>query len=110
MNEEKEKKALAIKREEDGTCKVVAYGEGPAAEAIIEKAREHDVDVVRDSREMERILEEKKSEEGAVPERIYGLISEIVSFVTELNDEWVKRNFGEGEAEASTVTETIGLE
>jgi len=105
-----EKKALAIKREEDGTCKVVAYGEGPAAEAIIEKAREHDVDVIRDSQEMERILEERRSEEGAVPERIYGLISEIVSFVTELNDQWVKRSFEGGEAEASTVTETVEIE
>lgn len=108
MNEEK--KALAIKREEDGTCKVVAYGEGPAAEAIIEKAREHDVNIVQDSQEMERILEEGRSEEGAVPERIYGLISEIVSFVTELNDEWIRRNFEGGEAEASAVAETIELE
>jgi flagellar biosynthesis protein len=97
--EEREKKAVALKREEDGTLKVIASGTGKDAEALIEKAREHNVEVIRDPDEIEKIL--KGQEKPAVPEKIYGIISEIVSFVTEVNDAWLTRGAVTGEEEVT---------
>lgn len=90
-----EKKALAIKREEDGTQRVVAFGTGKEAEAIIEKARDHNIEIVQDPDEVDRILKEEREgmRERVIPGKIYSLISEVVSFVTELNDAWVRKNF-----------------
>jgi flagellar biosynthesis protein len=107
MEKADEKKALAVKREEDGTLKVVAYGRGRDAEAIIEKAREANVEIVRDPEEIDKILEGER--EKAVPEKIYQLIGEIVTFVTELNEEWFKKDFGEGaKATAEVMEECAG--
>jgi flagellar biosynthesis protein len=107
MEKAEDKKALAIKREEDGALKVIAYGQGRDAEAIIEKARENDIEVVRDPEEVVRILEHEK--EKAVPEKIYQLIGEIVTFVTELNEEWFKKDFGEeSKATAEVIEECAG--
>ncbi len=97
--EEREKKALALKREEDGTLRVIASGTGKDAEAIIEKARQHDVEVLQDPDEIDRIL--KGEEKPAVPEKIYGIVSEIVSFVTELNDAWLTQAALPGEEEVT---------
>jgi type III secretion system FlhB-like substrate exporter len=85
-----EKKALAIKREEDGTQSVIAFGTGKDAEAILEKAASHNIEIVQDPDEIERILSREKKD--VVPERIYSLISEVVSFVTELNELWVRKS------------------
>ena len=90
-----EKKALALKREEDGTYRVVAFGTGKDAEAIIEKAREHQIEIIQDPDEIEKILNEEQKR--AVPEKIYSLISEVVSFVAELNEAWVRKDFDAGE-------------
>jgi len=97
--EESEKKALALKREEDGTLRVIASGTGKDAEAILEKARQHDVEIIQDPGEIDRILQGE--EKPAVPEKIYGIISEIVSFVTELNDAWVTQAAVPGEEEVT---------
>lgn len=94
LNNSEEKKAIAIKREEDGTLRVVAYGTGSEAEAIIEKARECDIEVVRDSEEIKRVMGSGE----AIPDRIYGLISEIMMFVTELDEAWVEKDFEGREA------------
>jgi flagellar biosynthesis protein len=101
--EDHEKKAVALKREEDGSLRVVACGTGRDAEAIIEKAREHDIEIVQDRDEVEKIL--KGDEKPAIPEKIYALVSEIVSFVTELNEAWINENLVSGEEELTKTEE-----
>ncbi|MDQ7823761.1 MAG: EscU/YscU/HrcU family type III secretion system export apparatus switch protein [Candidatus Eremiobacteraeota bacterium] len=93
-----ERKALAVRREEDGTLSVLAYGEGEEADAIIERARESEVEIVKDEEEIRRLLGGTAPQ--AVPNKIYSLVAEIEAFVTELNEAWLRRDTGTVEEES----------
>ncbi len=75
---EKEKIVIAVKEEE-----VLAVGKGALAEEILKKAEEHKVPVVSDEEKAEKIL--GLPEDTHLPPEIYGIISEILRFLSKAN-------------------------
>ncbi|GAB6100700.1 EscU/YscU/HrcU family type III secretion system export apparatus switch protein [Halanaerocella petrolearia] len=85
MKKEKEE-AVALKYDinQDQAPKVVAKGQGSLAKEIINKAEEHDIAIEEDKDLVEVLLQLELGEE--IPEELYQVIAEILSFVFGLED------------------------
>jgi len=84
MNEPKvtsRKKAVALKYSpEEGQAPVItAKGKGFVAEAIIAKAREHDVPIQEDHSLVEVLS--KLDIDQEIPQELYQLVAEVLSFI-----------------------------
>lgn len=87
--------AVAMRMGADGRPKVVAAGQGAAAEEIVAKAQASGVEVRQDA-EMVNELLQAETEGAHIDSRIYELMTSIVNFAQELNDAWVAQgNFEE---------------
>jgi len=73
-------KAVAVRRGSGYGMddEVLAVASGPAAEAMVERAREQGLEVHRDPDLVEQMTT------GAIPRRIYEVVAEVVSFVAQL--------------------------
>ena len=74
----KEKIVIAVKGEE-----VLAAGKGTAGEEILRRAEKHKIPVVKEPEKAKKIL--GLSEQTYLPPEVYGIISEIVSFLSRAN-------------------------
>ncbi len=87
-----EKKAVAVEHLPDGTTRVVAAATGVEAEKMIAKAQASGVDVQRSPEEVDQLL--RSENEGTnVPPEVYELMSVVINFTQELNDQWLRENY-----------------
>jgi flagellar biosynthesis protein FlhB len=75
--------ALRYRRGEDKAPRVVAKGQGLAAERIREVARENGVPIVRDV-PLARLLHKRVKVGGAVPAETYKAVAAVLAFVWKL--------------------------
>ncbi|MEQ8172348.1 MAG: EscU/YscU/HrcU family type III secretion system export apparatus switch protein [Candidatus Eremiobacterota bacterium] len=88
--EDKEKVAVVLRfdPEQDSAPRIVAAGKGETAEQIIEVAEQGEIPVYKDGN-LARTLSD--FEVGAViPGELYELIAEVLIFLYQLNEEWIK--------------------
>lgn len=81
---EKKKQAVALSYEVgDEAPRIVAAGKGEAAERIIEKAKEHDVPLYKDSKLASTL---GRLEIGdTIPPELYEVVAEILLFVDDMD-------------------------
>lgn len=84
-NSIKDKKSVALKynKNKDSAPKVIASGKGSIAEKILKKAREENIPIKNDSDIVEVLAKLDIGEE--IPEDLYRVIAEILSFVYSLD-------------------------
>lgn len=87
-NDKEQKRAVVLRTDASGQSHVVGVAEGAEAEAVIAKARASGVEVRRDQDQVEDLLG-PDSRESNVPPEIYELMSTIIGFAQELNDQWI---------------------
>lgn len=91
-NQEREKKAIAYEVGPDGRNRVVGVATGAAAEEMIARAQESGVEVRRNAEQVEELLR-AEGEEHSIPPEIYELMSMVINFAQELNEQWLQREF-----------------
>jgi flagellar biosynthesis protein len=79
MNKPKQAVALRYKPETDEAPIVVAKGKGPVAEAILEKAKEHNIPIQEDPSLVEVLG--KLDIQQQIPPELYRIVAEILAFV-----------------------------
>ena len=85
---QEEKMAVALQTDSQGRTRVVAAGRGAEADKIIAQAEAHGVQVQQDAEQVESLISAEDQEEG-VPEEVYELMSEVINFALELNEQWL---------------------
>lgn len=80
--------AVAYQRDSEGRLRVVAAGQGSAAEQIIEQAEQAGVPIGRDPERVRRLLQ-AEGEGSRIPPEVYELMSTVVTFAQELNETWI---------------------
>jgi len=88
--EDKEKVAVVLRFDpaQDTAPRIVAAGKGEIAEQIIEVAEEGEIPVYKDGNLAQSLSD---FEVGAVvPGELYELIAEVLIFLYQLNEEWIK--------------------
>lgn len=85
MDKKDEKFAVAFKYTDKNIPKIVAAGKGKLAEKILEIAEKNQIEV-RKEEESEDIV--KLRYKGNIPYQVYGVITEVLSFVYKLNEKW----------------------
>lgn len=85
-NKEKIKKTVALKYDQslDNAPKIVASGQGNLAEKILKKAREENIPIKEDKDIVQVLAELNVGDE--IPEELYVVIAEILSFFYDLED------------------------
>ena len=85
MNNEKRKKAVALKYEpvKDGAPRVTAKGAGQVAERIIELAKEKGIPIQEDPDLVKVLIQLDFQEE--IPPDLYKAVAEILAFAYSLN-------------------------
>ncbi len=80
------KKTVALKYDQrrDNAPKIIASGKGSIAEKIIKKARKENIPIKEDKDVVQVLAELNIGEE--IPEELYTVIAEILSFLYELED------------------------
>lgn len=80
------KKSVALKYDQntDNAPKVIASGKGNVAEKILKKAREENIPIKEDKDVVQVLAELNIGDE--IPEDLYMVIAEILSFFYELED------------------------
>jgi len=73
-------------RPDDGAPRLTAKGEGRLAERIIALARSHDIPIREDPDLITILAQLDVGQE--IPEEIYVLVAEVLSFVYTLNNDW----------------------
>jgi len=86
-----EKKAVAVRRNEDGTTEVLKTASGAEAEKMIAEAQAHGVSVEKDADHVEELMQEQNGATDVPPE-IYQIMSMVIDFAQELRVEWRNRN------------------
>jgi flagellar biosynthesis protein len=83
-----DKLASALKYDmgKDDAPYVVALGQGYVAEKIIEKGKEHGVEVVED-KPLAKMLQ-NLSVGDEIPEELYQVVAQILAFISELDNEY----------------------
>lgn len=91
MADNKLKKAAALSYDstENEAPVVVAMGQGKVAERIIETAQEHDVPIVPDQNLADMLT--KLSVGDAIPQELYGIVAEVLVFVSTLDDKYASK-------------------
>ena len=87
--EKEPKRAVILCTDASGQSHVVGVAEGAEAEAVIARAQETGVEVRRNAPQLDELLQ-PASAESNVPPEIYELMSTIISFAQELNEQWVR--------------------
>lgn len=85
MNEQKKKKAVALKydQQKDEAPIVAAKGSGRIAEEIIQLAEEHKIPVQKDEALLELLSEVDVNEK--IPEELYKVVAELFAFIYRLD-------------------------
>lgn len=86
-----EKKAVAIRRNEDGTTEVVKVASGAEAAKLIAEAEAQGLQVETDANQVESLMAEQNGATDVPPE-VYQLMSCVIDFARELSTEWKSRN------------------
>ena len=86
-----EKKAVAVRHNPDGTTEVVKTATGVEAMKMIAEAEASGLSVNRDTDQVEDLMSEQNGATDVPPE-IYQLMSAVIGFAQELNEEWRLRN------------------
>lgn len=90
MNDSKQKQkmkkaaALSYDAENNDAPVVLAMGQGRVAERILETAEEHDIPVVPDENLADMLT--KMSIGDAIPPELYGIVAEILVFVSGVDE------------------------
>lgn len=90
LNHPMEKKAVAVRRHEDGTTEVVKVAKGAEALKMIAEAEAQGMAVESDASQVERIMADQNGATDVPPE-IYRLMSTVIDFARELTVEWRHR-------------------
>lgn len=88
--ERKQKKAIAIRRNEDGSHEIVKVATGVEAERLIAEAESQGLTVEQDQGRVEQLMAEQTGATDVPPE-VYSLMSAVIDFAQELNAEWESR-------------------
>lgn len=86
MVEQKNKKTVALKYDQknDQAPRIIASGKGSIAEMIIKKAKEENIPIKKDKDVVQVLAELNIGEQ--IPEELYTVIAEILSFFYDLED------------------------
>ncbi|MCM3616276.1 EscU/YscU/HrcU family type III secretion system export apparatus switch protein [Sutcliffiella horikoshii] len=86
-DQQKRKKAVAIKYEQAKTAAPVvkAKGAGIIAENIMEEAKKHQIPVQEDEALLEILMELELNE--TIPEELYEVVAEVLAFVYNLHEQ-----------------------
>lgn len=88
-------KAVEVRRNAGEAEEVVAAGSGPAAQALVARARKLGMEVRRDPDLVERMTSGDPA--GTIPARLYEVVAEVVTFVAQLTElESVTNKIGGG--------------
>lgn len=80
----KSKKAVALMYDPDNQApQVVASGQGALADKIIDKAKEHDVPLYKDTDLTDTLLKLDIGE--CIPPELYGVVAEILVYVDKMD-------------------------
>lgn len=85
-----EKKAVAVRRNEDGSTEIVKVARGAEAEKLIAEAEAQGLAVESDATQVEQMMAEQNGTTDVPPE-IYRLMSAVIDFAQELTVEWRHR-------------------
>lgn len=85
------KKAVAIATDEDGNTRVIRTATGVEAEKMIAEAQASGMEVRSNASEVEGLLEEQSGATD-VPAQVYELMSAVIGFAQELDQEWKLQN------------------
>lgn len=86
-----QKKAVAITTDEDGNTRVIRTASGAEAEKMIAQAQAKGMEVRTSAAEVEGLLEEQSGATD-VPAAVYELMSAVIGFAQELDQEWKLEN------------------
>lgn len=86
---QEEKVAIALKTDDQGRTRVVGVGTGAEAEKMVAQAHAHGVEVKQDAEQVEQLTQSEDADDEGVPEEIYELMSEVINFALELNEQWL---------------------
>jgi type III secretion system FlhB-like substrate exporter len=81
------KRAVALREGPDGEMEIVGIAEGPEAERMIAQALARGVGVKQDKEQVDELFRSGQAP-SRVPPEVYELMSVIVQFAQELNDQW----------------------
>jgi flagellar biosynthesis protein len=85
MNENEQKKAAALKYSEDNNApEVIAHGRGEIASKIIEKAKEYDIPLYKNSELAESLNNLSLGRE--IPKELYEVVAQILIYIAELDE------------------------
>jgi len=84
--------ALRYDTEEGGAPKIVAIGSGEIAEKIVEKAKENEVPIVKDTA-LAQVLT-KLSIGDEIPSELYSVVAEIFLFIYSMDKDYGARHEG----------------
>ncbi len=99
-----EKKAVAVRRRDDGTTEVVKVAKGAEALKMIAEAEANGLSVESDASRVEQIMADQNGATDVPPE-IYQLMSTVIDFARELSVEWCHRYDDLLEPRAAAATE-----
>jgi len=85
------KKAVAIRRHEDGSTEIVKTATGAEAVKMIVEAEDQGLSVEKNVGEVEGLMAEQNGATDVPPE-IYQLMSVVIDFARELGQEWRGRH------------------
>lgn len=82
-----ERKAIAVRKNADGTTTVVKTASGAEAEQMIARAQAQGMEVESNAEHVESLMAEQNGATDVPPE-IYHLMSAVIGFAQELCQEW----------------------
>lgn len=86
-----EKKAVAIRRNPDGTTEIVKVAKGAEALKLIAEAEAQGLAVETDTEQVEELMAEQHGATDVPPE-VYQLMSAVIDFARELSAEYANRH------------------
>ncbi|MGP1412049.1 MAG: EscU/YscU/HrcU family type III secretion system export apparatus switch protein [Peptoanaerobacter stomatis] len=85
MREEKKAVALKYDEGEDIAPKVIAKGERKVAENILEKAKEHNIQVYKDKKLASQLSNLEIDDN--IPQELYEAVAQVLLFITKIDSE-----------------------
>ena len=86
-----EKRAVALRRNEDGTTEIVKVAKGAEALKLIAEAEAQGLSVETDRDQVEQLMAEQNGATDVPPE-VYQLMSAVIDFARELSSEYATRH------------------
>lgn len=85
MKKNEQKKVAALKYSEDNSApEVIAHGKGEIALKIVEKAKEHNIPLYKNSQLAESLNNLSLGQE--IPKELYEVVAQILIYVAELDE------------------------